>query len=158
MSWPGSHLGLYFWNKLIMQTFIKMGHTSCLFSSLWFLFTWKPPSELEWVHPESLVHAGSIAEDSSQNSLKEETKVHEHVLHSLLEDGETSGLANDEIGPLHNDNGDKEGRVTSVFKDLAILVSPFLAIRILEIINGLETNTGEKKLTVGKIDNMRNPT
>ena len=30
------------------------------------------------------------------------------------------GLANDEIGPLDNDNGDEEGSVAGVFKDFMV--------------------------------------
>jgi hypothetical protein len=37
-----------------------------------------------------------------------------------LEYGEFTGLANDEIGPLDNDNGDKKGSVAGVFKDFTI--------------------------------------
>ena len=38
----------------------------------------------------------------------------------MLEYGEFTGLANDEIGPLDNDNGDKEGSVAGVFKDFTV--------------------------------------
>jgi hypothetical protein len=37
-----------------------------------------------------------------------------------LEYREFTGLANDEIGPLDNDNGDKEGSVAGVFKDFTV--------------------------------------
>ena len=38
----------------------------------------------------------------------------------MLEYREFTGLANDEIGPLDNDNGDKEGSVAGVFKDFTV--------------------------------------
>ena len=38
----------------------------------------------------------------------------------MLEYREFTGLANDEIGPLDNDNGDEEGSVAGVFKDFTI--------------------------------------
>ena len=38
----------------------------------------------------------------------------------MLEYGEFTGLANDEIGPLDNDNGDEEGSVAGVFKDFTV--------------------------------------
>ena len=38
----------------------------------------------------------------------------------MLEYGEFTGLANDEIGPLDNDNGDKKGSVAGVFKDFTV--------------------------------------
>ena len=44
----------------------------------------------------------------------------EPIAHSLLEYGEFTGLANDEILPLDNDNGDKEGSVAGVFKDFTV--------------------------------------
>ena len=38
----------------------------------------------------------------------------------MLEYREFTGLANDEIGPLDNDNGDEEGSVAGVFKYFAV--------------------------------------
>ena len=102
--------------------------------------TWKPPIDLERVHSETLVHSRRVAKDGSQDGLEHQTKVHEHVLHSLLEHGKTSCFTNDEIGPLYDDNGDKESRVASVLEDFAVLVGPLLAIRVLKIIDSLKNN------------------
>ena len=45
-----------------------------------------------------------VAEASNERSLEEEGEVGSVVDHTLLRDGEVSGLANEEIGPLHTDN------------------------------------------------------
>jgi len=97
----------------------------------------EPPSELQWVHPKTFVHAWSIAQEGSQAGLKDKTKVQEPVLHALLEYRVHSGLANDEISPLDNDNGHKEGSVASVLKNLSVPVGPFLTIGIFQIVDSL---------------------
>lgn len=43
-------------------------------------------------------------------------------LHALLEDRVSPGLTDDQIGPLHNDNADKECRVAGKLNDLPLLV------------------------------------
>lgn len=48
-----------------------------------------------------------VAKESNKGGLEEESEVGSVVDHTLLGDGEVSGLANEEIGPLHADNGDK---------------------------------------------------
>ena len=96
----------------------------------------KPPPELERVHPKTLVHARSVGEEASQSSLKEESKVEDPIGHALLEDRQFPGLANDQVSPLDNDNGNKEGSVTSVLQNLPVLVGPFLAIGVFQIIDG----------------------
>lgn len=40
----------------------------------------------------------------SQASLKDERKVKVPVGHSLVDDGKNTGLANDQVSPLHNDD------------------------------------------------------
>ena len=40
--------------------------------------------------------------------------------HALVDDGVAPGLTDDQIGPLHDDNGHEEGRVTSVLQHLAL--------------------------------------
>lgn len=42
--------------------------------------------------------------------------------HSLLEEGESTRLANDDVGPLDNDDGHEESRVAGVFQLLAGIV------------------------------------
>ena len=42
--------------------------------------------------------------------------------HSLVENAQTSGLADDQIGPLHNDNRHKEPSVGSKLQNFSVLV------------------------------------
>ena len=58
-------------------------------------------------------------------------------IHTLLEHRVPPRLADDEIGPLHDHDGDEERRVAGVLEDFAIPVSPFLSVRVLEVIDGL---------------------
>ena len=41
----------------------------------------QPPVELERVHPEPLVHAGSVTEETGNGGLEDQPKIHEMVLH-----------------------------------------------------------------------------
>ena len=75
----------------------------------------QPPQELERLHPQSHVHARRVDQEGGEGSLEQQGKVHEVVCHSLLEDGVSSGLANEEICPLSYNDGDKVGCVTRVF-------------------------------------------
>lgn len=45
-----------------------------------------------------------------------ETHWQKDIPHALLEEGQTTSFADDHVGPLHDDNRDEEGRVTSVLK------------------------------------------
>lgn len=42
--------------------------------------------------------------------------------HALLEHRVASGLADDDVGPLHHHNTDEEGRVAGKLHDLTLLV------------------------------------
>ena len=46
-----------------------------------------------------------------------------YSLHALLEDGVPPGLTDDQVGPLHNDDADEEGRVAGELHNLPLLVS-----------------------------------
>jgi len=48
---------------------------------------------------------GEVTEEEAKKGLGEEGLVGVHVDHTLLGDGQVSGLANEEIGPLHDDDG-----------------------------------------------------
>ena len=48
-----------------------------------------------------------VQEDGDKGSFEEETKVAEVVDHTLLRDGEVSGLADHEISPLDANDGDE---------------------------------------------------
>jgi len=54
-----------------------------------------------------LVDEWQVAEEGNEGGLEEESEVGSLVDHTLLGDGEVSGLANEEIGPLDAHNGDK---------------------------------------------------
>ena len=45
-----------------------------------------------------------------------------HVLHALMDDGVTSGLTDNEISPLNEDNRHEECGVAGVFKHLALSI------------------------------------
>merc|ERR1719309_77807 len=87
------------------------------------------------VHPQALVHAWGVGKEGSEESLENETEIHEVILHSLLEYRVLPGLANNQISPLHHHDGHEESCVASVLKNLAVSVGPLLSIRILEIVN-----------------------
>ena len=46
-----------------------------------------------------------------------------NVLHSLLEEGVDSSLADEEISPLYNHNADKEPRVTGVLQIFTLVIA-----------------------------------
>ena len=110
--------------------------------------SWEPPVELQRVHSQSLVHARGVGQESGQKGFEDKTKVHETVLHSLLEHRVLPGLTNDEISPLYNDDGHKEGSMASVLKALSILVGPLLTIGILQIVyfNGILCSSESHKM------------
>ena len=97
----------------------------------------QPPVELERVHPQPLVHAGGVGEDAGKHCLEDQPKVHEVILHALLEHGKLSSLADYEIGPLDNNNRDKEGSVAGVLELLPVKVGPLLPIRVFQIVHSL---------------------
>jgi len=95
----------------------------------------QPPSEPERVHTQPLVEARAVAQEGGQRRLEEDAERQVVVLHALLEEGEATGLADDDVGPLHDDDGDEEGCVARVLKLLALGVRPFLAVGILEVVD-----------------------
>ena len=97
----------------------------------------QPPVDLQGVHPQALVHARGVGEDAGKGRLEEESKVHEVVLHALLEHRELPGLADDEIGPLDDHDGDEEGSVASVLQLLPVSVGPLLPVRIFQVVHSL---------------------
>jgi len=95
----------------------------------------KPPVEFEWVHAETLVHAGCVREESSQGRFEEDAKVEDVVAHSLVDDRVTARLANDQVGPLDDDDRHEESRVAGVLQLLTSIVGPFLSVRVLQIVD-----------------------
>ena len=82
----------------------------------------QPPVDLQRVHPQALVHPWCVGEDGGKKGLEDEAKIHEVVLHALLEHGVLPGLADDQVRPLDNHDGHKEGCMASVFQDLSVPV------------------------------------
>ena len=78
---------------------------------------------LEWVHAETLVHAGSVREEGGHERLEDEAEVEDVVAHSLVDDGVAPGLADDQISPLHHHDGNEERRVAGVLQLLPGIVS-----------------------------------
>merc|ERR1712037_806789 len=83
----------------------------------------EPPSPLEWVHSKHGVSSWAVSEEGLQKSGDEDL-----VLHSLLEDGQSSGLANEDIGPLDDDDSGEEHGVASELDDLSLRISPLLTV------------------------------
>lgn len=42
--------------------------------------------------------------------------------HALLDDGVTSGLADDDVSPLYNDNTDKESSMAGILQDFPLAI------------------------------------
>merc|ERR1719219_198684 len=97
----------------------------------------EPPGGLQWVHPQALVHPGGVGEEGGETGLEDQAEVEEVILHSLLEHGVLPRLTDDEVCPLDNNNGDKEGRVTGVLQDLPVGVGPLLPVGVLQVVHGM---------------------
>merc|ERR1739838_133461 len=95
----------------------------------------QPPVDLQRVHPQTLIHSGRVREDGSKNCFEDEAKVHEVILHALLEHRVLPCLADDQIGPLDNNDGDEEGGVAGVLQDLPVGVGPLLAVGVGQIVH-----------------------
>uniref|UniRef100_A0A480H9S2 Sodium/potassium-transporting ATPase subunit alpha-1 n=1 Tax=Sus scrofa TaxID=9823 RepID=A0A480H9S2_PIG len=95
----------------------------------------EPPGRFEGVHPQGHAHSGAVGEESSQGRLFEEAKDQDFVLHPLLEDGIPPGLADDQVGPLHHHDADKEGRVAGELHDLPLFVGPLLPVAVLHVVD-----------------------
>ena len=95
---------------------------------------------LQRVHVQTLVEVRCVAESGCEHRFEDQAEV-QHVVardkrrvcqqvneqpadlrHALLEEGISTCLADDQISPLDNDNGDEESRVTRVFECFALLV------------------------------------
>ena len=56
---------------------------------------------------EGLVESGNVGEEADEDGLEDESGVSVHVDHTLLGDGEGTGLADHQIGPLDAHDGDE---------------------------------------------------
>ena len=68
----------------------------------------------------------------TQKSLLEETGDQDLVVHALLDNRQPSCLADDDVSPLHDDNGCEKHGVACKFDDFALRESPLLTVRVLD--------------------------
>lgn len=94
----------------------------------------EPPRGIHWSQTKTVVETRCVLEEGGKGCLKEQTEVEEPVGHSLLEDRQLSGLGNDDISPLDDNDGDEEGCVAGQLKIFALDVGPLLSIGILDCI------------------------
>merc|ERR1719445_3015995 len=69
-------------------------------------------------------------------------------MESQVGDGVLPGLADDQVGPLHDDDGDEEGGVAGVLKDLPVRICPLLTVGVGQIVdsNGVPGSAKTKKV------------
>lgn len=96
--------------------------------------------------PETLVKSRAVAQEGGQASFKDETEVHGPVRHTLVDERVSAGLGNDQIGPLDNDNSDKVSGLASVLKNLAVVIGPFLTIRVDKVVDRSRVPFGTLKM------------
>ena len=94
----------------------------------------EPPGPLDGVHSQHGVGAGAVGEEGGQAGLLQQTGNHDLVLHALLEDGQAARLADQQVGPLDNDDGGEEHGVAGELDDLALRVGPLLAVRVDQVV------------------------
>lgn len=78
---------------------------------------------LERIHPQALVHAGSVGEEGGERGLEDQAEVESPVAHALVHDGVAAGLADDQVSPLDHHDGYEERGVAGVLESLAVAVS-----------------------------------
>lgn len=98
--------------------------------------SWEPPRPTDGPHAECDIQAWAVAEEAGEDSFEQEAEIQRLVRHSLLENRILTRLGNDQIGPLYNDNRDEIRCVAIVFERLSLIVTPFLSIRVLQIVDG----------------------
>lgn len=91
---------------------------------------------LEREHAQTLVHAGRVGQNGSQDRLKDQSKVQCPVSHSLMENGVATSLANDQIGPLNDHNRDEERSVAGVLELLAVEIGLKGEVRSVRMLGG----------------------
>jgi len=82
----------------------------------------KPPLPLEWIHTKSTVHAGTIGQERGEEGFLKQTHDEHTVLHALLEERKASCLTDEEISPLHDDDGGEESGVAGELDDFTLTV------------------------------------
>lgn len=71
-------------------------------------------------HPQTMLQAGAVGQEAGQSGLEEETEREMVIPHALVNDRIATGLADNQICPLHNDDGHEEGGVTRVLQSLPL--------------------------------------
>ena len=56
---------------------------------------------------EGIAQTGCVTQDSRKDGLEHKTEVHDRVAHSLVADGEPAGLADQQVSPLNNNDGNE---------------------------------------------------
>eukprot|EP00035_Acanthoeca_spectabilis_P019714 m.429403 g.429403 ORF g.429403 m.429403 type:complete len:515 (-) comp16998_c0_seq1:2452-3996(-) len=91
---------------------------------------WKPPDSLQRSGLERDVHTRGVGDENCKTSLEEDCLVHHPIIHTLLEHGEHSSLADNQVGPLHNHNGREVRRLRSRERSETFVRSPLLVVRV----------------------------
>lgn len=102
----------------------------------------------ETVHPETIVKSGAVAHEPGKGGFEDKTEVEGPVGHSLLDDGVTTGLGDDQISPLYNDNGDEVSSLAGVFQDLAVGIGPLLSVGVPDVVVGTGIPLGTELVEV----------
>ena len=71
----------------------------------------RPPREPQRAGIGHRVGHGDIDQKGAQNRLEEQRVIHKRVRHPLLKQRADPRLANHQVGPLHDDDGDEVRRV-----------------------------------------------
>lgn len=83
----------------------------------------EPPGEAKTIHTETIIQTWAITQECCQNGFENKTKVEGPVAHSLLDKGVTTGLGNDQICPLHDDNSNEVSSLACIFQNLTVSIS-----------------------------------
>lgn len=97
--------------------------------------SWEPPRPTDGPHAEGDIQAGAVAEDGGEDRFEDEAEIQRLVRHPLLEDRILTRLGDDQIGPLYNNNGDEISSMTIVFERLSLVITPLLAVGVLQIVD-----------------------
>mmetsp|Transcript_17079 Transcript_17079/g.20564 ORF Transcript_17079/g.20564 Transcript_17079/m.20564 type:complete len:220 (-) Transcript_17079:3109-3768(-) len=71
--------------------------------------TREPVERSQRTGTEDLVEWGNVQEHASKSSLEAKTEVHEAVLHTLFKERQLTGLGDQQVSPLHNNDGNEVG-------------------------------------------------
>ena len=93
--------------------------------------TGEPVERVDGAGGEDSVEEWHVAQQQGEDSLGQETKVHEAVAHTLLQDRKLTGLGDEQIGPLHDNNGDEVGGLgRGQHIELDVVVAPELQLAV----------------------------